>query len=329
MKAICSSNPGAVFKTVPKPDHAEPGHLLVKMKACGVNPGDKKLIEGSFPVGVQGSKHDIFGGSGAGRVIQVGDGVPESFANQNVAIYRSLVRSEHIVGTWSEYAHVHHLDCIILPKNLDECEYSASLVNIITAYAFYKQVLSEGHKGIISTAAYTATGIALIGICNAYHIPLISIVRNDEEKNKIERYACQNVFSQTDSEFFNKLKGTSHKLGTTAVFDGVGGAVLNQIIHLVPNNTTFYSYGFLGGQVPLTIHTSVLMKGIILKGFSNFFSSTVLNQEELSKALKDIEAIIHLPHFRTRVGAKFNPEDIKKALEYKGVDLARPVLYFE
>jgi NADPH:quinone reductase-like Zn-dependent oxidoreductase len=51
-----------------------------------------------------------------------------------------------MIGTWCEYAHMHYLDCVILPDDAVPEEYAGSVVNAITPYAFLQQVSTEGHK---------------------------------------------------------------------------------------------------------------------------------------------------------------------------------------
>lgn len=326
MKAICSTPDGVELQNVPVPLRAEPGHLLIKMEACGINPGDKSFIGRTFPIGLVLSKYDIYGVSGVGTVQEAGTGVPDAYKGKNVAIYRSLVPSDHIVGTWSPYAQVHYLDCVILPESVDMLDYSGSLVNIITPYAFSKQVIAEGHKGIITTAGSSATGIAMLGICSAYDIPHISIVRTEEAKNELIGLGARHILVQDDPDFNNQLKNLSLELSTTAVFDGVGGAILNSIIDLLPNNTTIYAYGFLGGPTPLSVHTSSLIRGITIKGFSNFRSGTVLNLTELKEAMGSISKIIRMPHFKTRKGPEFKLEEIAEALKFSSEDGAKAIL---
>ena len=50
MRAVCiTSDNGVELKKVPVPKRAEPGHLVIKMEACGINPGDKSLkVRGSI-----------------------------------------------------------------------------------------------------------------------------------------------------------------------------------------------------------------------------------------------------------------------------------------
>ena len=248
MKAICvSSEGGAKLQSVPRPAKAEPGHLLIKMKTAGINPGDKLLIGRAFPIGLVLSKYDVSGASGAGTIIEAGNGLPNNLTGRNVAIYRSLIPSDHIVGTWSEYAHVHYLDCVLLPDDVNVEDYSGSLVNIITPFAFLEQVKAEGHKGIISTAGTSATGMAMLGICQAYDFPHICLVRTEKAKEELLELGAGLVLVLDDADFKTQLKEMSQQLSATAIFDGVGGAVLNNIVDVIPNGSTIYAYGFLGG----------------------------------------------------------------------------------
>lgn len=327
MKAIVHTGNSVELQNVPKPTNAEPGHLLIKMEACAINPGDKTFIHRPLPLGAASSLYNVYGVSGAGTVIEAGQGVPEIYTNKKVAVYRSLKPSESIVGTWCGYAHVPYLDCAILPDGANTADYSGSLVNIITPYAFLQQIKQNGDKAIISTAGTSATGIAMVGICSAYNFPLISLVRNEKGKQELENLGAENIIVQTDADFKQQLKDLALKLEARAVFDGVGGAILNQIIDVLPTYATIYTYGYLGGEEPFIFHTNILnAKGLSITSFGNFRSETVRDSQRLEKALTEIGEIIHLPHFKTKTGKHFKLEEINEALEFIGEDGEKAVL---
>lgn len=49
MKAICLTKSRELkLDDVPIPQKADPEHLLIEMKACGINSGDKAFIAGAF-----------------------------------------------------------------------------------------------------------------------------------------------------------------------------------------------------------------------------------------------------------------------------------------
>ena len=328
MKAICLGKEQELNLTeVLTPKKAEPGHLLIKIEACGINPGDKAFIKGAFPPGsIPESLYGVCGVSASGRVIEVGEGTPEIYKGKKVSIYKSLKFDDSIIGTWSESAHMHYHHCLILPDDANYEEYSGSLVNSITPYAFYKQILKEGHKGIICTAGNSATGRAMLGVCLAYNFPIISLVRNNKAKSELEALDSTHILNQNDPDFEIRLEELANQLGTTAVFDGVGGELISKVAQAVPRNSSIYAYGFLGGDKPMCIHTSmVLMKALTIKGFGNFTSETVRNPKQLENALSQLREIISMPHFKTKVGKRFQFEAFNDALNYTTVEGEKPV----
>jgi NADPH2:quinone reductase len=328
MKAIVLSDDILTVRDVKKPTTAEPGHLIIKMNSSAINSGDKFFLKHPAPPGTVKSLYDIKGVSGVGEVLQAGEGVPNKYLGKNVTFYRQLRYSESVVGSWCEYAHVHYLDCAILPDSIDAEDYSGSMVNIITPFAFLKQIIDEGHKGIISTAGNSATGIALLGFCLTYNFPLISIVRNEKGREELEALGAKNIIVQSDPDFGRHLTEIAQTLNATAIFDGVGGDILNKILMLIPRNSVIYSYGYIGDSNPFTFHTSTLaLKNIVIRPFANLNTETVKNPEKLEKALKDIGELIHMPHFKTKTGKRFRLEEINDALIYSGDNGKKAVLY--
>jgi NADPH2:quinone reductase len=329
MQAVCATAAhGVSVQQVPTPTHAAPGHLLLQMRACAINPGDKAFIgrttfaPGTIPV----SQYDIYGASGAGQVLAVGAGVPPTYHDKRVAVYRSLQFSDQLVGLWSEYAHVPYLACVPLPDDVPLAAYAGSLVNVITPYAFWQQIVREGHRGILCTAGTSATGIAMLGVCLAYGVPLVSIVRTAAGKRALEALGATCVVVQQEADFTAQLQEAAQRLATTAVFDGVGGEILNRILEVLPANSTIYCYGYLGNSTPLTFHTRALMRGLTIQAFSNFKTATVQDPHQLARALTAIGDIIHMPHFATKIGPQFRLAEIAEALQFMAKDGAKALL---
>ncbi|WP_461452453.1 MDR/zinc-dependent alcohol dehydrogenase-like family protein [Mucilaginibacter sp.] len=328
MKAVVLVNDMLTVQNITKPTLAEPGHLVVKMDSSAINSGDKFFLKHPTPPGMVKSLYDVKGVSGAGEVLQIGEGVPEEFLGRNVAFYRQLKYSESVVGAWSEYSQVHYLDCVILPDNAIPEEYSGSIVNSITPYGFLKQIIDEGHKGIISTAGNSATGIAQLAFCLTYDFPLISIVRTEDSRKEMESLGAKNVVVQSDPDFSIQLSYLSQTLSATAIFDGVGGDILNKILNVIPWGSVIYTYGYIGDKVPFAFHTSTLsLKNIIIKPFSNLKTPTVQDAGKLEQAMKEIGSLIHMPHFKTKIGKKFRLEEINDAIAYSGESGKKAVLY--
>jgi NADPH:quinone reductase-like Zn-dependent oxidoreductase len=327
MKAITITGKGQVALTeIPQPEQAKSGHVIIKMKAMGINPGDKFLISGNAPRGMfTESQYDIAGVSGVGQVTAIGDGVPEKYLGKLVTVYRSLAKGD-IIGTWSEYAQLRYLHCAILPDDASPAEYAGALVNIITAYAACQQLTKEGHQGVVITAGNSDTGKALLGFALEAGLPVLSIVRSDKARLELEQLGAQHILIQGSTGFQKQFAALSVALKTTAVFDGVGGDLLSQLIPVLPAGATVYAYGFLGGPAPVSFHTGMLTKGITIKGFSNFKTETVQAPQQLAEALDEISRQIHLPFFKFKASQRFSLEEIDEALAYVSSDGSKAVL---
>jgi NADPH:quinone reductase-like Zn-dependent oxidoreductase len=318
MKAVCVKPDRSLeVRDVPTPTAPPEGHVLVRMAASAINHGDHTFLKMRSLLGLPSSRHDIWGASGAGRIVAVGPGVPTGFAGRQVAIYRSLsaILSSETIGLWSEMAQVHHLSCLILPDHVAAEDYSGSLVNLVTAYAFLRQAVEDGHRGIVATAGNSATGRALAEFARRETIPVVSVVRSPTARGELERLGASHVLDATDPKFERDFEALAEKLRATAVFDGTGGQPLARILPVLPKGSTIYCYGFLAGA-PVPLPTALLVtKNLVLKGFSNFASATVQDPARLADALTAISALADHPAFRTRLGERFSLDQIDAAMK--------------
>lgn len=329
MKAICVP-PGRELEVrdIPTPNEPAPGHVLIDMDASAINHGDKTFLRIPTAAGnaLALDRHDVWGASGAGRVVAVGSGVPVEYTGRQVAVYRSLDRSPASVGLWCEQAHVPYTTCLILPDHVRARDYCGSLVNVMTAYAFLEEIANAGHKGVIVTAGNSATGYALASLARSRNVPAIFLVRTAAARDAMCRLGVEHVIVTTEG-FTDTLARLSTELGTTAVFDGVGGDLITGIAPSLPMNSTIYFYGFLGGAAPVSIPSVLfMMKNLSMRRFSNFESRTVKEPAKLAAALKTLEGVIDDPMFMTRTGKEFHYDQIELAMAYGSPDGAKAVL---
>jgi len=331
MKAICVTDARALeLREVPEPRGADlPGdHVLVEMEASAINHGDKMfLARPTTASGLNTSRHDIWGASGAGRVLAAGDDVSVDLIGRKVAIYRSLTASPHTVGLWSEQAVVPFTSCVVLPEDVEAIDYSGSLVNAITAYSFLEEMDAKQHKGVVVTAGSSATGLAMAALLHARQIPAIFLVRSANSRDALRSLGIEHVLSTTDDDFETQFERRAEELQTTAVFDGVGGQTVSRITPLLPVNSTVSFYGFLAGAAPISVSTGLFMsKNLVMERFSNFNSATVRHPERLRDALKKLAQLIGDPLFRTRIGQTFRLDQIHEAIAYERTPGRKAVL---
>ncbi|WP_158813887.1 zinc-binding dehydrogenase [Methylocapsa sp. S129] len=328
MKAVCvKPNRELEVREIPTPTEPAAGHVLIDMDSSAINHGDKTFLARPTALSLATSLHDVWGASGAGRVAAIGAGVPENFAGKQVAVYRSLNRSSETIGLWCERAQVPYLSCLILPDSVRARDHSGSLVNVITAYAFLEQIREEGHKSVVVTASHSATGRALLALARRRETPVLFLVRSAAAQEELRRLGAEHVLVTSEESFEGRFATLAEKLGATAVFDGVGGELINRLAPHAPTNSTFYFYGFLGGAAPISVASVVfMMRNLTMKRFSNFESATVRNREKLGAALSDLRGLIDDPLFRTRIGKEFRLDEIDEAMRFEATPGAKAVL---
>jgi NADPH2:quinone reductase len=326
MRAICV-NPDRTLEAreLPAPSSAAPGHVILRSAGSAINPGDLFFLRN--PAGLPPRSNDVWGASGAGTVLAVGDGVDQALVGKRIAVYRSLVRTEEAIGCWSEVQQVPALACCVLPDEVEPLDYCGSLVNAITPWAFWQLAKAEGHEGILITAGTSATGIAMLAIALALEVPVVSIVGRPEGKVQLAALGATRIVVQTDADFDEQLQKETASAAATAVFEGVSGELLTRIAPLLPVQSTVYGYGFLGGQVPFTLLGRVMMaRSLTVKSFSNFATPTVRDPQALAAALADLAQLIGAPHFKTRRGPSFGYAEIDRAIAHAAKDGSRAVL---
>ena len=322
MRAVCvDKSRNLELKDIPSPSAPPPGYVNVKITAAAINHGDKTFLKRPDAAGgAAGARAEsVWGASAAGVVTQVGGDVSARYMGRKVAIYRSLQLNRNFLGLWCETAQLPYQACLLLPDHVDEREYSGSLVNAVTAYAFLEQAVAEGHRGIVVTAGRSATGRAITFLARRRNVPTLIIVRSAASKAELLRDGVPHVLASDDPDFMQSLEHTAGTLGTTAVFDGVGGAFTSQMIAALPLRSTIYFYGFLSGAEKVSFHTSILMmKDLTMRRFSNFASPTVRDEKNLMNMRDDLEKCIEDPLFRTHVGQQFDLAEFEAAMEYEG-----------
>lgn len=330
VRAICvTSDRTLQVREVQTPEEPPPGHVLVDMDACTITHGDKFFLTRPLPgaAGFAVGGLDVYGSNGGGKIVAIGPDVPEAYAGKQVSIYKSLVRSPNTIGLWCERALVPLGSCLILPDHVSVRDYCGSFANVLTVYAFLEEIAATGHKGVIVTAGNSATGRIAVSLTRRRAFPAVFLVRSASARDALIDHGAEHVIVTDKDDFEDKLGGLAEELGATAVFDGVGGALLSQVAPVLPIGSTAYIYGFLGGLTPISISTTlVLGRNLMLRRFSNLESGTVKDPHRLAAAIREIEGLIDDPLFRTRIGEEFGFAQIDEAMAHEAVPGARAVL---
>lgn len=243
-----------------------PDEIVVRVEAAPINPSDLGLLLGpadlsTLTAGGSGDRPTLtvqippqrlrmlqarlgqslpVGNEGAGTVVQAG-------ANQQALLGK---RVGMLGGAmYATYRKIAVRDVIVLPDDASAADGASMFVNPLTALAMVETMRREGHKAIIHTAAASNLGQMLVRICRAEEVPLVNIVRSDEQAALLRDAGARYVVDSSGSDFAAQLTDAVAETGATIAFDAVGGGKLaNAILHAIEaaanrNAATYSRYG--------------------------------------------------------------------------------------
>ena len=227
----------------------EPGadEVVVRIEAAPINPTDVSLLLGSADIapleaggtvdrpvltlnipeqrlpriaGRVGQPLPV-GIEGAGIVVAAGANV-KSLEGRRVGLFGQ--------GMFADYCRVAASAVFPLPSHVTSADAAAMFVNPMTALGFVETARRGGHRAIIHTAAASNLGQMLHKICLKDAIPLVNIVRSQQQEDLLRGIGATHVLNSHDEDFRARLLEAVAETGATVAFDAVGGGRLGSDI---------------------------------------------------------------------------------------------------
>lgn len=164
-----------------------------------------------LPVGVEG----------AGIVVAAGPG-QEALLGKTVAMMGD--------GAYAQYRRIAVADILALPDGTSPADGAAALVNPLTVLGMLETARRNGHKAIVHTAAASSVGKMLIRACRQDGVPLVNIVRRDDQVAELRALGAEHVCNSAAPEFRQDLARALAATNATVCFDAVGGALTGRIL---------------------------------------------------------------------------------------------------
>ena len=164
------------------------------------------------------------GNEGAGTVVAAGDGeMAQSLMGKRVGAFGGEM--------FANYRCLPAMQCMALPDGVSSEQGASCVVNPMTALGFVETAKMEGHKAIIHAAAASNLGQMLHRICVEDGIPLVNIVRSDEQVALLRDQGAEHALNSQAANFQVQLAAAVEATGATLAFDPIGGGTLtNQIL---------------------------------------------------------------------------------------------------
>ena len=215
--------------------------VLIKVHAAPINPSDLGLLL-SFAADLSNIN---VSGSGEGTVTSIKIhpalmGSMKPRLNQSMpvgnegagVIIDAGVNTKALIGKtvglaggamYSQYRCVSAASCLVMDDGTSPAEAASSFVNPLTALAFVETMRMENHTAMVHTAAASNLGQMLVKICKDDGIPLVNIVRKQEQVDILKNIGAKYVCNTSDSDFMENLVSALIATGATLGFDATGG----------------------------------------------------------------------------------------------------------
>ena len=227
-------------RTLPVPQPG-PGEVLVRMAASTINPSDI-----GFMYSISGYSNRTLpvtpGNEGSGTVVAAGDGwLPRFMLGKRVACAKSKIDQ----GTWAEYMLTKATVCSPLGKNISFENGATLIVNPMTALAFFELIKKGAHRAFVNTAAASQLGRMLLRMAKKKGIPLINVVRREEQSDLLRSLGAEHVLVSSDADFDQKLKDLTHRFHATLILDAIAGDFTQRLIDASPSGSLILLYSTL------------------------------------------------------------------------------------
>jgi len=221
-----------------------PGEVLIQVEATPVNPSDLGVLLGPAdpsqarraggrtviplpPAALKAAARRVgrtltVGNEGAGLVVAAGDDA-RALLGRRVAVMAGGMYAQHRVARAA--------DALVLPDGVSAADGAAAFVNPLTVLAMIETMRLEGHAGLVHTAAASNLGQMLVKVCADDQIPLVNIVRRQEQAELLRGLGARHVCDSSAPGFEDDLRAAIAATGATLAFDAIGGGrMVSQIL---------------------------------------------------------------------------------------------------
>jgi len=253
MKAIRVEKTGGpevmTLADVPEPQ-LQPGQVLVRLGAIGVNFIDVYRRSGLYPVGLP----HIPGLEGAGTVEAVGDGVTSLKKGDRVAFADAP-------GTYCELVALPADRAVPVPSGVSDEQAAAAMLQGMTAHylALDTYPIREGDTVLIHAAA-GGVGTLLVQVARRRGARVLATVSTEEKAQKAREAGASEIILYTKKDFAAEVGRLTNGEGVQAVFDSVGRTTFLKGFACLATRGYMVSFGQSSGAIE-PFDAGVLRKG--------------------------------------------------------------------
>jgi len=265
-----------------------PGELLVAVRAAGVNPVDSKQRTGYQRPGQQPRPVPaVFGNEAAGVVEEIGEGVTGFAVGDEVF-------GNPVAGAFAQYALLTVAVTAHKPAGVSFTDAASLPVAAATAYDGIRQLDLPAGSTLLVTGAGGGVGVSVLQIARAEGLNVIGVA-SAGKKDLVESLGAVHVPSGPD--FAGGVRAVAPD-GVDAVYDVVGGEVLEAASELVADRTKLITAGGkdivarLGGSPVARARTAAVLDQVarlVAEGKLDPLVTQTFPLERAGEALRTVE----------------------------------------
>ena len=234
---------GNVELSIVKVDTPTPTNdeVLIKILASPINPSDLALLTtfgGDLSnINISGSGDDTVASMKVHPAVmrsmksRIDKSMPAGNEGAGVVVDAG-VNAKDLIGKtvglaggsmYAQYKCAPAINCLVMEDGTSPTEAASSFVNPLTALSFVETMKMENHSAIVHTAAASNLGQMLVKICQSDGIPLVNIVRKEEQVEILKSIGAEYVCNTSNPDFMENLINALVETGATLGFDATGG----------------------------------------------------------------------------------------------------------
>ena len=245
------------------------GEVRLRIEAFALNWGDMDLMEDRYSFSFSSFPARI-GMEAAGIVDVVGPEVSDIQVGER---YCTLPHFYDNRGASGESLIVDARYLTKAPKGLSAVESSSIWMQYLTAY--YPIVeLAEAQPGrnILVTAATSTAGAAALEIGRLCGATMIGTTRFDYNRPYLRDAGADHVVitDASNEGLAAELEELTNGQGVTAVFDAIGGGLMNHYVGALAKNARIFFYGMLDKTFPQIPYAAMFQTNALFQAYSLF-----------------------------------------------------------
>ena len=261
MQAIDPEAPGGpevlVLAERPVPQ-LQPGEVLIRVAAAGVNRPDVMQRRGLYPP--PPGAPTIYGLEVSGEVVALGEGVDSLLTGQPVC---ALIAG----GGYAEYCAAPAGQCLPVPEALSMVEAAAIPETLFTVWTnlFERAYATEGDTVLVHGGT-SGIGTMAIALCNIFGVSIIVTAGADEKVDAAKALGANHAINYKTEDFVERVKEITGGKGVAAVLDMVGGDYVARNLKCLAEDGRHVSIAVQGGARATIPIFEIMMRRLTLTG---------------------------------------------------------------